>query len=143
MIKHGIDKLDTCDPRLMELIYFVSKKWDIVISEGHRSKERQLELYKNKLTQVKHSKHNEFPSMAVDVEPHPVDWRTFGELLKAESKTEQLSIAKNIARWYMFIGYVNGVADKMQINIVSGGDWDDDTQITDNKFNDLVHHEIR
>ena len=35
------------------------------------------------------------------------------------------------------------VAKSMGITLRWGGDWDMDTQVKDNKFDDLVHFEIR
>jgi peptidoglycan L-alanyl-D-glutamate endopeptidase CwlK len=36
-----------------------------------------------------------------------------------------------------------GVASQMGLKIRWGGDWDMDTQTKDNKFDDLVHFELR
>jgi len=74
-------------------------------------------------------KHNKRPSMAVDVVPYPIDWQ-------------------DRDRFHYFAGYVMGVADMLHaeglINhrLRWGGDWDRDTQVKDNGFDDLVHFEL-
>ena len=39
--------------------------------------------------------------------------------------------------------YVLGIASQMGLNIRWGGDWNQDTKTKDNKFDDLVHFEIK
>ena len=119
-------KLNTCDKRLIELFNKVVKKFDCTIIEGHRSKDRQNKLFdegKSKL-QYPNGKHNATPSMAVDVAPYPIDWN-------------------DRERFTYFAGYVVGIAYQMGLNIRWGGDWDMDTQVKDNNFDDLPHFEIK
>ena len=119
-------KLNTCDKRLIELFNKVVKKFDCTIIEGHRSKDRQNKLFdegKSKL-QYPNGKHNATPSMAVDVAPYPIDWN-------------------DRERFTYFAGYVVGIAYQMRLKIRWGGDWDMDTQVKDNNFDDLPHFEIK
>jgi len=119
-------KLNTCDKRLIELFNKVVKKFDCTIIEGHRSKDRQNKLFdegKSKL-QYPNGKHNATPSMAVDVAPYPIDWN-------------------DRERFTYFAGYVIGIAYQMGLKIRWGGDWDMDTQVKDNNFDDLPHFEIK
>jgi len=46
-------------------------------------------------------------------------------------------------RFTYFAGYVVGIAYQMGLKIRWGGDWDMDTQVKDNNFDDLPHFEIR
>ena len=39
-------------------------------------------------------------------------------------------------------GFVMGIANTVGIKLRWGGDWDKDTELKDNKFNDLGHFEI-
>ena len=41
-----------------------------------------------------------------------------------------------------FAGVVKGIASQMGIGIRWGGDWDMDTEVKDNRFDDLVHFEL-
>lgn len=119
-------RLALAHPDLQRLFREVAKAWDVLILETLRSPARQRELYAAKKSKTLDSKHLAHPSdglsWAVDAAPDPVDWR-------------------DTERFYFFGGYVEGVADRLGIKIRWGGDWDSDTQVSDQQFNDLVHFE--
>jgi len=118
--------LFTAHQMLKKLFDQIIKTYDCSILEGHRNKENQNKAYRRGKSKLKwpRSKHNKRPSLAVDVAPYPIDW-------------------KDRKRFYHFGGYVKGVADQLKIKIRWGGDWDDDHDFKDQKFNDLVHFEIK
>jgi len=124
--KKSLSKLETCDKRLQDLFLRVVKKFDCTIIEGHRSKDRQNKLFDEGKSKLKYpkGKHNATPSKAVDVAPYPIDWN-------------------DRERFTYFAGYVVGIAYQMGLKIRWGGDWDMDTKTKDNKFDDLVHFEIK
>jgi peptidoglycan LD-endopeptidase CwlK len=124
--KRSIGRLQTCDQKLQELFYEVVKHFDCSIIEGHRGEERQNKAYADGKSKVKYpnGKHNQNPSIAVDVAPYPIDW-------------------SDRDRFHYFGGFVLGVAKEMGMNIRWGGDWNQDTETKDNKFDDLVHFEIK
>ena len=124
--KKSLSKLETCDKRLQDLFLRVVQKFDCTIIEGHRSKDRQNKLFKEGKSKLKYpkGKHNAIPSKAVDVAPYPIDWN-------------------DRERFTYFAGYVVGIAYQMGLKIRWGGDWDMDTQVKDNNFDDLPHFEIR
>lgn len=125
------ERLATCHPDLRYIFNTVIKHFDCTIIEGHRSKERQNRAYESGKSQLKYpeSKHNNEPSRAVDVIPYPVEWH-------------------NTARIYYFAGFVLGTAKilyslgEISHELRWGGDWDMDTKVRDNSFNDLVHFEL-
>ncbi len=119
-------RLATCDERLQKVFNEVIKYVDCSVLEGHRSEERQNKLFEEGKTKVKYPKgrHNSSPSRAVDVTPYPVDW-------------------DDRERQTLFAGFVLGIARSMDIRLRWGGDWDMDTQTKDNKFDDLVHFQIK
>jgi len=125
------ERLATCHPDLREIFAEVIQHFDNTIIEGHRSRERQNRLQREGKSQVRwpNSKHNSYPSMAVDAIPYPIDWN-------------------DRERMTLFAGYVIGVADQLfdlgRINhrVRWGGDWSMDTEVKDNRFDDLVHFEI-
>ena len=119
-------RLHTCDERLVDLFNEVVKGFDCTILEGHRGKKAQNEAFNKGNSKVKfpNGKHNQSPSVAVDVAPYPIDW-------------------SDRDRFHYFSGYVLGIASKMGLKIRWGGDWDMDTKTKDNKFDDLVHFEIK
>ena len=118
--------LVTCDNRLQKLFNEVIKHVDCSVLEGHRDKDRQNKLYEEGKTKVKYpnGRHNRQPSSAVDVTPYPVDW---------EDRERQT----------LFAGFVIGVASQMGINLRWGGDWDQDFQVVDNRFDDFPHFELK
>ena len=119
-------RLITCDIRLQKVFNEVIKHVDCSILEGHRDKDRQNKLYVEGKTKVKYpnGRHNRQPSSAVDVTPYPVDW-------------------KDRERQTLFAGFVMGVASQMDINLRWGGDWDQDFQVVDNRFDDFPHFELK
>ena len=124
------NRLETCDPRLRKLMNAVLRAFphDITIIEGHRTNERQEELYaagKSKL-RAGQSKHNLIPSAAVDVAPlvdGKIDW-------------------EDRELWIGFAGFVRGAASQLGIPIRWGGDWDSDFDSAEHGFWDGPHFEL-
>ena len=119
-------KLDTCHESLQQLFSEVVKSFDCTVIEGHRGEKKQNEACRKGNSKLKYpnGKHNKTPSIAVDVIPYPIDW-------------------KDRDRMHYFGGFVLGIAKKMGFKIRWGGDWDMDTHTKDNKFDDLVHFEMK
>ena len=124
--KRSKERLASCDQRLQDVFNEVIKHVDCSILEGHRSKERQNKLYDEGRTKVKYpnGRHNSNPSKACDVTPYPVDW---------EDRERQT----------LFAGFVLGLARSMGYTLRWGGDWDQDFQVMENRFDDFPHFEIR
>ena len=118
-------RLDTCHPDLIRLFEKVVEGFDNSILCGHRNEFDQNKAFDEKRSKLKFpkGKHNTIPSLAIDVAPYPIDWN-------------------DIKRFYFFGGYVKGVAKSMGIKIRWGGDWDSDTLVRDQSFNDLPHFEL-
>jgi peptidoglycan LD-endopeptidase CwlK len=121
------DKLASCDTRIQRVFNEVIKHFDCTITCGHRTQQEQDALFyaDPPRTQVKwpNGKHNTRPSKAVDVVPYPIDW-------------------EDRERFTYFAGFVMGIAKVMGIGLRWGGDWDNDTEVDDNKFDDLPHFEL-
>jgi len=124
--KKSKERLNTCDSKLQKVFNEVIKHVDCSVLEGHREKDRQNKLYEEGKTKVRYpnGRHNRQPSSAVDVTPYPVDW---------EDRERQT----------LFAGFVIGVANQMNIKIRWGGDWDQDFQVVDNRFDDFPHFELK
>ena len=126
--KRSLRRLKGVDPKLVSVLEKVVKYFDITIIEGLRSKERQEQLLTEGKTKLKFGKHCE--GKAVDIAPYPIDWDARDD-------------------FHYLGGFVLGIAASMGINIRWGGDWngsslDEEARTTkDNKFDDLVHFEIR
>lgn len=111
--------------KLQALFNEVIKHYDCAVIEGFRSEEEQNKAYHAGKSKLKfpQSKHNDLPSLAVDVIPWPVDWN-------------------DKSRFYYFGGLVKGIASQMGIKIRWGGDWDSDNDFKDQSFHDLPHFEL-
>ena len=124
--KSSRKRLETCDDNLKLLFNEVVKNFDCSIIVGYRGREDQNRAFREGHSKVKwpNGRHNKQPSSAVDVAPYPIDW-------------------DDRERFIYFAGFVKGVAYRMNISIRWGGDWDGDTELSDNKFDDLVHFELK
>ena len=120
------DRLATCDARLQQVFNEVIKTFDCIVIEGHRNQEKQDAAFAAGRSQLKwpNGNHNSMPSKAVDVAPYPIDWN-------------------DRERMTLFAGYVMGIAQGMGIDIRWGGDWNENTQVKDNSFDDLPHFEVK
>lgn len=121
----SVVKLKDCHEDLQSLFREVIKHFDNAILTGHRDKEEQEYAFKQGHTQLRfpNGKHNKLPSKAVDSAPYPIDW-------------------DDRERFHYYAGFVKGIAASMGLKIRWGGDWDQDTEVSDNKFDDLVHFEL-
>ena len=119
-------RLATCEDKLQNLFKEVVKHFDCSVLVGYRGRNEQDTAFESGHSKVKwpNGKHNKKPSVAVDVAPYPIDW-------------------DDRERFIYFGGFVKGCAFRMDIPLRCGGDWNSDTQLSDNKFDDLVHFELK
>lgn len=124
--QQSMDRLTTCDQRLIKLMLRVVELYDITVIEGHRSIEDQERAFNEGKSKVhwQQSTHCTTPSRAVDVAPYPVNWQ-------------------DRERFYYLAGIVRAVSDSMGIGVRWGGDWDGDEDFMDQNFDDLCHFELR
>lgn len=124
--KASMDKLKTCHPDLQKIFNTIINFQDCTILEGHRGEEAQNKAFKEGKSKLKwpNGNHNKTPSLAVDVAPFPIDLEDTG-------------------RFILFAGRVLQVADQLGIDVIWGGNWRDDGNIKNNKFNDYVHFELK
>ena len=120
------NNLKTCDKRLQDLFNEVIKHFDCSVLVGFRDRDGQNTAYASGHSTKKwpDSKHNSKPAIAVDVAPYPIDW-------------------KDRERFIYFGGVVKGFAFESGLPLRWGGDWNNDTQLSDNIFDDLVHFEVK
>ena len=129
--KKSQELLNQCHPDLIKIFNSIVNRFDCSVICGHRGEQEQNSAYKIKASTKKYpnSKHNKIPSMAVDVVPYPVEW-------------------SNTNRMRYFAGYVVGIAERMYLEgiinhkIRWGGDWDSDTVLKDQRFDDFPHFEL-
>ena len=147
--ERSLKRLATCEDDLRILMLEAVKHIDITIIYGHRTPEEQFELFKkgrrisrgewliedrSKIVTYKdgfknRSKHNRYPSYAVDIAPYPIDW-------------------KDYQRFTMLGAFIMGLAEKMyqygeiKNRIVWGADWDSDWNIKEHSLIDYPHFQI-
>lgn len=136
-------QLNTCHEDLQKVFRRVLEIFDHTIERGHRPKELQDKAFMegHSKTPWPKSKHNNFPSQAVDAMPYPYSYADL------EGKNGPGEKFKAWCRSYMFMGYVVATADEMYLKgeisarIKSGADWDDDKDIAEERFIDMPHYE--
>lgn len=122
----SLTKLATCDERLQRVMMELIRQYDVKIIQGFRSQMEQDKAVKEGKSKKRWptSRHNQHPSMAVDVVPSPIDW-------------------EDRERFFYMAGLIMAIASFMGIPLRFGGDWDMDKDFTDQRFDDLPHFEIR
>ena len=118
-------RLETCHPRIQEILEEAIQIVDFSVLCGTRSEEEQDDLFHKGMSKVQYpnSKHNNRPSLAVDVAPYPIDWN-------------------NTERFTHLMGIIRGIAHEKGYVIRCGIDWDMDGDITDHNFMDYPHFEL-
>jgi peptidoglycan LD-endopeptidase CwlK len=109
--------LDSADPKLRQLFDEVIKVVDCSVLCGFRDEKDQETAFEHGFSKVHwpHSKHNTFPSKAVDVVPWPLDWNNTDSFEKLGT-------------------FVTHKAKEMGIEIQWGGTWE---------FRDLPHYQLK
>lgn len=131
--KRSLERLGTCHPSIKYVLQAAIHHYDFTIICGHRSKaEQDAAYYSNpQRSQVKwpNSRHNIFPSQAVDIAP----WYPTEPHIRWDRKYEFIYLA----------GIIVGIADEKGVPLRWGGNWDLDMElITDQHLVDLPHIEL-
>jgi len=127
--ERSTNNLVQADEDLQKLFNEVIKYYNCAVICGHRNEEEQNTAYDSGLSKLKYpeSKHNKYPSLAVDVVPY--------------FATKPHIRWNDKEKFYEFAGFVQGVAKMMGIDIRWGGNWDSDDELKDQSFFDLPHFE--
>lgn len=134
------ERLDTCHQDIQAILNELIKIYDFSVLEGHRTTETQQHYFatgKSKLDGVTRlSKHQSFPSMAVDIMPYKKGTNAF-------SGNEY-----DDRRFYMMMGMVKAIAErlyregKITHKVRFGLDWNSNDLFEDQTFHDLPHFEL-
>uniref|UniRef100_A0A6H1ZBG9 Putative peptidase n=1 Tax=viral metagenome TaxID=1070528 RepID=A0A6H1ZBG9_9ZZZZ len=98
----SLEILSTCDPLLREIALEAIEIVDFSVLWGYRLKDRQDELFAEGFSDKKwpFSKHNHWPSRAIDVAPWPIDWEDEKRFFDLAIVILFLALKKNIPlRW--------------------------------------------
>jgi len=121
------DKISTCCGEIITLTHLAIDLIDFTVICGYRNNIIQDQLYSEGKSRAKagQSKHNKWPSDAIDVAPYPVDW-------------------KDIDRFIALGGVLRGIAKCYNFRLRWGGDWDGDWNFKNEvgKLRDYGHFEI-
>lgn len=118
-------KLETCHSDLVAVCELVIETYDFSVLEGHRSDERQEDLFRQGKSKLRagQSKHNNKISLAVDIAPYPIDWN-------------------DTSRFYFLAGLMFQASFDLGVKIRFGGDWNQNFDFSDQTFFDLPHYEL-
>jgi len=125
--QNSVYKLAHVHPVLVALFTAILSRDDHSIVCGHRDQKEQDKFFELGRSQVKfpHSKHNKYPSLAVDVAPYIAD-----------------TASQHVSECAVFGTKVMFMANEMGIPIRWGGDWDGDKNIHEHKLQDFQHFEL-
>jgi len=134
------DRLQTCHPDIIAICKELIKLYDFSIIEGHRTQEEQMKYFREGKSTLdgitKKSKHQTYPSMAIDIMPYKAGTNAFsGNKL-------------DTARFYFMMGLVRAISErlyeegKIAHKVRFGIDWDNDDVYTDQNFHDCPHFEL-
>lgn len=119
--KLSLDRLQTCDKRLQDManMMLARSSFDLSITCGYRNEKEQEYAYKLKKSNAKfgQSKHNCYPSHAIDIVPCPVNWN------KEDKRWREVALN---AMW---------CAGKLGFEITWGGSF--------KSLEDLPHYELK
>lgn len=134
--KISSNRLATCHEDLQTLFREIAQYEDTSILCGHRNELAQTRAFLDGFSKLEYpdSKHNSFPSMAVDAGPYEVqikdiDWTDEKSFCVFAGKV--LLLAKQL--------YLDG---RISHQVIWGGDWDSDGRTVDHKFIDMPHFEL-
>lgn len=119
--KASLAKLATCDERLQAMADMMLSKseFDLTITCGHRGEKEQQDAFDKGTSKAKfgQSKHNNLPSLAIDICPYPINW---------DDKDE---------RWRKMALNAMWCAGRLGFEIVWGGDF--------KSIKDMPHFELK
>lgn len=95
----SLDKLYTCDHRLVAICLELIKEIDFTVICGTRSKEDQDKAVAGGFSRTIYptSKHNKNPSEAVDLAPYPIDWNDIDRFKDLAVRFKRIAEEKGIA----------------------------------------------
>lgn len=134
--KASAEKLMTCDMRLQKLVNAVVHRYQIPVTVivGHRTKEEQalaVKAGKSELPWPK-SRHNSFPSKAVDLAP-----------MRWDAKKRKWEIDWNDHGTFgVLAGLMLATAKELGYAIKWGADWDGDFDLREHTLRDGPHFEL-
>jgi len=125
--KKSMERLEGVHPLLVDWALELVVVMDCTVVSGVRDMTTQREYVALGVSKTMNSMHLVQPDgygHAVDLAPYPIKWE----------RTRSFDLLAGVGL---------GLAHKMGILIRWGGDWDQDMDVYDQKFNDIGHFEIK
>jgi len=122
--RRSLRELKTCHKDLQDILNEAIKYVDFSVLQGNRDEETQNKYFEQGKSKLKYpnSKHNPYPSLAVDLVPYPIDWG-------------------DIKRIGAVAFVIKGIAFSKGIKLRLGVDWNSDYRFTES-FVDSPHIEL-
>ena len=124
--KRSLNNLKDVDVKLITICNVLIKHIDFTVIEGHRSLERQKELYDKGFSKIdgisKKGKHNYLPSKAIDIIPYKKGYNPFDGTKESEQMFNDL------------YKEFDKVAKELNIKYEWGGNW--------MSFKDMPHYQV-
>lgn len=134
---HSLNQLATAHYLWTQIMTYVLEDLGIdhKILQGHRGEEEQNKAFNEGRSKLKwpESKHNSFPSFAIDAVPCPIKWNSKDPRELEKYKQEMVRFATIVQMVAKF---------KFGATVRWGGDWNRDWSLMDNVFNDYPHLEL-
>lgn len=132
----SLKRLEGVHPLLVDVVHKAMQMqvMDFSVVEGVRSLDRQKELFSQGASKTLKSKHliqSDGYGHAVDLYPYPINMK---RVIKGD--------AKEIYRFGVLNGVIQGIANYMKVDIINGADWDGDGETLDHTFFDAPHYQL-
>lgn len=150
--KKSKDIISTCSPSIQEVMYQLINIMDVSALSGYRGEDEQNALVAAKASKLKYpgSYHNRLPSEAIDVVPYHKKYKRLNgshsqikKIMIHEDMTESQANGFVREQFTLMAGMILAIAYSNGTPMVWGGDWDNDNDLSDNKFDDLAHFQRR
>jgi hypothetical protein len=112
-----LQRLNSCDPRLIRIVTDAAKIVELTVVMGHRGQAEQDEAFRTGKSKLKwpYGNHNASPSRAVDLAPLYYD---VGKIAKIDWN--------DVAAFGRMMGVVQAIAYQQGVKLRFGMDWDGD-----------------
>lgn len=112
-------KLETCEQEIQDVLNEAIKHYDFSVIDGYRNMERQNQYFNEGVSKVRwpNSRHNTYPSGAVDIIPYP------GGFDNNDEEFDRMAT------------YILSACSRLGVRMDWGGHWEN--------FKDMAHFELR
>lgn len=94
----SLKQLETCAVSLQTIAHGAIKVYDFSVLQGYRGQKEQDEAFKRGASKLKFpfSRHNKYPSHAMDLVPYPIDWEDLNRFFELSGVIKTIAYQNNI-----------------------------------------------